>query len=187
MKKEELVKLGVAEEVADQIIILHGKDIEKFKVSVEASQGSVTTIQKQLDEANATIESFKKMDIEGVKKTAEDWKQKAEQIEKDSKAQLALLKFDTALDSALGTAKAKNIKAVKALLKAEDLKLSEKDGSIIGLKEQLEQVKTDNEYLFDSDVPETPTPKIVLGANGKKIVSDPTVMAARVAAGLPNS
>jgi predicted nucleic acid-binding Zn-ribbon protein len=183
MKREDVKKLlgdSVADDVIDKIMAEHGRDIEKHKTDI----GTVTTerdgLKAQLEEANKQMESFKGMDIEGVKKSADDWKAKAEQAAKDAESQVSKLKFDHALESALTGAKAKNPVAVRALLKEADLKLGE-DGQIVGLKEQLEKVKADNDYLFESDEPD---PKIVAPGNTKVTITDPVIMAARKAAGL---
>jgi predicted nucleic acid-binding Zn-ribbon protein len=182
MKKEDLIKLGLTDEaVIEQIIILHGKDIEKHKTGLSTAQAESDGLKKQLTDANAAIEGFKKLDVEGIKKAADEWKTKAEQAQTEANKQIAGLKFDHALDGALSGAKAKNGKAVKALLDAELLKLAD-DGSISGLKEQLEKIKSENDYLFES---ETPTPKIVVGGNNKSVITDAVVLAARKAAGLP--
>ncbi|MDE6005710.1 MAG: phage scaffolding protein [Oscillospiraceae bacterium] len=50
------------------------------------SEAEYIALQNQLNDANKTIQSFKDMDIESIKKSAEDWKQKAEQAENDRKA-----------------------------------------------------------------------------------------------------
>lgn len=51
-----------------------------------ALQEKLTSTEKQLAEANTTIQSFKDMDIEGIKKSADEWKQKAEKAEEERKA-----------------------------------------------------------------------------------------------------
>lgn len=181
MKREDLIKLGVAEEMVDKIMALHGSDIETHKTKLTTLQTELDNLKGQLKEAAAQIESFKGMDIEGVKKSADEWKAKAEAAEKDAQAQIQTLKFEHALDGALAGAKAKNAKAVKALLQADVLKLNEADGSILGLKEQLEKIKTENDYLFESD---TPTPRIVAGGNNQSVITDKVVLAARQGAGL---
>ncbi len=181
MNKEDLKKLGIEDEdLIQKVLIEHGKGIEKFKSDLAAKQQELDGVTSQLTEASKQIESFKGMDIEGVKKSADEWKAKAEQAAHDAQSQVSKLKFDHALESALTGAKAKNPVAVRALLKETDLKLAE-DGSIIGLTEQLEKVKTDNDYLFES---EEANPQIVTG--GKKTTTnlDPIVFAARKAAGL---
>lgn len=184
MKREDLKKLlgdQASDELVDKIMAEHGKGIEKFKSDLAAAQQELEGVTSQLTEASKQIESFKGMDIEGVKKSADEWKARAEQAAQDAQAQVSKLKFDHALESALTGAKAKNPLAVRALLKETDLKLSE-DGAIIGLDQQLEKVKTENDYLFESD---TPPLKIVAGGNNKSITSDAVLEAARKAAGLP--
>ena len=97
------------------------------------------------------------------------------------------MKFDQTLKDALLTAKAKNPTAVRALLKVADLKIGD-DGTIIGLSEQLEKVKTENDYLFTPDAVEgngdNKSIKIVAKTNNQSVISDATVIAARKAAGL---
>ncbi len=51
-----------------------------------ALQEKLAGVEKQLAEANTAIQSFKDMDIEGIKKSAEEYKQKAEQAEAERKA-----------------------------------------------------------------------------------------------------
>ena len=114
MKKEDLIALGIADDVADKIFALHGKDLEKFKTASETAKTEIETFKTQLTEANKQIEGFKGMDVEGVKKSADEWKTKFEQSQADAIAQLAQIKFDHALESALTGAKAKNAKAVRA-------------------------------------------------------------------------
>jgi len=181
MKTEDLKKLGIEDEdLVKQIFALHGKDIEKFKTDLETTQQENAGLKNQLGEASKTIESFKDLDVEAIKKTADDWKQKAEEAQKNAEGQIKALKFDHALESALRAVKAKNPKAVRALLNADDLKLAE-DGSIVGLNEQMEKIKSENDYLFESEEPE---PKIVVGSKNKTVVGDAMVIAAREAAGL---
>jgi len=185
MKREDLKKLlgeSATDELVDKIMAEHGKDVEKHKSDLATITTERDGLKTQLTEASKQIEGFKGMDIEGVKKSADEWKAKAEQAETEAKAQLEKLKFDHALDGALTVAKGKNAKAIKALLNTELLKLNDADGSIVGLKDQLDKIKTENDYLFESD---TPAPKIVAGGNSKTILTDPILAAARRAAGLP--
>lgn len=183
MKREDLVKLGIEdEELQKQIMILHGKDIESHKTSLSEAQAQVEALQGQLTEANTTIESFKELDVDGIKARADEWKTQAEQAKNQAEEQINQLKFDHALEGALAAAKAKNPKAVQALLNLEDLKLSQEDGSIVGLEKQLEAIKSENDYLFETD---EKVPEIVTGAQGKKVQFDSFEAALRKGAGLP--
>ena len=179
MKREELEKLGLEKEVIDSVMTLYGKDIEAHKAKLAEAQAERDGLKSQLDEASKTIDGFKALDIEGVKKSADEWKAKAEQAQKDAEAQVYKVRYESALADALKGHKAKNVKAVRALLNEADLKLT--DEGLVGLKEQLEKIKSENEFLFDSD---EPRPRIVAGAQNKTVISDLTVEAARKAAGL---
>jgi len=182
MKREDLKALGLTDDaVIDAVMTAHGKDVEKFKASVDAAKAETDALKVQLTEASTAIEGFKKLDIDSIKAAADDYKTKYEQAQSDSAKQLAALKFDHSLEGALAEAKAKNPKAVQALLNKEALKFNEADGSIIGLKEQLEKVKADNDYLF-SDFVEPP--RVVTGGNNQTLNPDVTVSAMRAAAGL---
>jgi hypothetical protein len=180
MKREDLKGLNLSDEAIDSIMALHGKDIESHKVKVSTLQAESDALKTQVTEANTTIEGFKKLDVDGIKAAADDWKAKAEQATKDAAEQLQALKFDHALEGALTGAKAKNLKAVKALLSNDGLKLND-DGSIVGLNEQLEKIKSENDYLFQDT---TPAPQIVTGGKSKSVLADPQLDAMRKGAGL---
>lgn len=135
MKTDFLKGLNLSQEVIDKIMAENGKDIA-------AEQKKAEKIIQERD----------------------SYKLKAENLEtqvNDANAEISEMKFDYALSAALTGAKARNSKAVKALLDMDGLKLN--DGKIIGLDEQLSQIKEENGFLFESD---EPAPTIVKGTNG---------------------
>jgi len=180
MNKKQLVELGLTEEIADQIVVLHGKDIESHKTKISDLTANQSSLATQLDEANKQIETFKGMKVEDIQKAADDWKLKAETATTESAKQLATLKFDHALEGALTGAKAKNAKAVSALLSSEALK--DANGEFIAerFNEQLTKIKSENDYLFE----DSKEIKIVTGGNNQSVLSDKIVDAARQGAGL---
>ena len=181
MKREELKELGLDDDMIDKVMKLHGQSTEALKTKAGQAETEAATLKKQIEDANAQIESFKSMDVEGIKAAADDWKAKYEQARKDAEAQVAQLKFDHALDAALARAKAKSTKAVRALLDLDDLKLAE-DGTIKHLDKQLETLKAEQDFLFESD---TPAPRIVAGTTGTQLNTDTFEAAMRKGAGLP--
>ena len=99
-----------------------------------------------------------------------EWKAKADQAKQAADAKVQQIEFDYALGAALTAAKARNATAVKALLNMDGLKLS--DGKIVGLSEQLDTLRKENDYLFESEQ-QTPrfsaaAPGIQGGASDKK-------------------
>lgn len=184
MKREDLKKLlgdGATDETIDAIMGLHGKDIEQHKTKLTEAETARDGFKTQLDAANQQIEGFGLMKTqEEVDAAVNEWKTKAEQAETKAAEQLAQVRFDHALETALAGAKTKNAKAARALLSMDSLKLNE-DGTIEGLDAQLTKIKSENDYLFESD---KPAPRIVTGGNNQPVTGDKTIDAARKAAGL---
>ncbi|MGV7012085.1 phage scaffolding protein [Bacillus velezensis] len=108
-----------------------------LKSQLDERDQQLNALQKQAkgnEELQAAIESLK----EENQKTAVEYQQKLDQQA-----------FDFAIESALRDAKSKNIKAVKANLNLDGLKLA--DGKVIGLDEQLTALRESDSYLFEED------------------------------------
>ena len=149
------------------------------KEKYDALKIELDTAKNQLSEANKTIQSFKDMDIDSIKKEAETYKTKLEETERKAKEDMEKFMFDNALQSALTNAKAKNVKAVKALLDMDGLKFN--NGEVVGLSEQIEKLKTENDYMFESD--EKKPQFVSSSGGGKSAVSSDDI--ARQVMGLP--
>ena len=150
MKREFLqnFKIGDAplpKEIIDAIMDENGKDIEAAKKPF----ADYDAVKQQLTEANKAIEGFKALDVDGVKKAADEWKAKYEQAEKDHAAKLADMEFDGLLSGAVSAAKGKNAKAIRALLDMDALKASKNQSEDI--KTALDMLKKDSGYLFDDE------------------------------------
>ena len=179
MKREFIKGLlpDIADDVLDKIMGENGKDVETAK----SKYGDYDTLKTQLAEANKAIEGFKALDVDGIKKAADEWKLKAETAEKEAAAKIADMEFNGLLDSAISGSKGKNAKAVKALLDIDALKGSKNQSDDI--KAALESIKTENGYLFE----DTQTPPPYAGGTGTQTVNTkytPEVNAIRAAAGL---
>lgn len=78
--KKFLEGLGITDkETVDKIVAEYGNDVQTEKDAAE-------TLRTQLSEANTQIEGFKNMDIDKIKKSAEDWEAKFKQSEADRAA-----------------------------------------------------------------------------------------------------
>ena len=108
-------------------------------------------VDKNLENANKTLEDLKgKAGLSDEYKAQIDkLKDEAKKAEEAHKATITQMKRDSAIESALTSAKARNTKAVRALLDEGKLVLND-DGTLSGIKEQIEAVKKDNAFLFDS-------------------------------------
>ncbi len=147
MKREQLKEMGLAEDVIDKIMAENGRDVEAEKAKATAKETELKNLNTQLTDANKQIESFKGMDVEGIKKAADDWKTKYESAKTEAEKELGNLRLDNAVERALTAAKTKNPKLAKAALDMSVIKL---DGeNILGLNEQLTKLKETDAYLFD--------------------------------------
>ena len=153
MEREFLKGLGLEKDAIDKIMAENGKDIELEK-------GKVKDIQSQLVTANNTIkERDKQLEIlKNSPDNPETLKQQIKQLQDDNKAkdeahqkEIKELKVNSALEKALTNAKAKNAKAVQALLDlGDDVELNE-DGTIKGLDEKIKALKKSDAYMFNDD------------------------------------
>lgn len=150
MTKEELKTLGLNDEQIEKVVEDYGKNY------VAKSQFNQKNEElKQAKESLTTMQS----DIEALKKTNADNEElakqidemKAAQVKRDEEytAQIHKMEVDGIVERTLMTFKAKNGKAVRALLDLEDVKL--KDGTIKGLDDQLTKLKESDPYLFESE------------------------------------
>jgi len=126
---------------------------EKF----DAKEAEAKALSSQIADANKQIEAFKAMDIETVKKTADEYKAKYETATAEHKTALEQIRFEAALSDAVKSANGRNPKAITGLLDSSKLKLND-DGTISGLSEQLTALKASDAYLF-ADAQEAQTQK----------------------------
>ncbi len=152
MERKFLEDLKIEKETIDKIMAENGKDIEVEKAKTTAEANKLTTASQTIKNLQDTVKKFDGVDVEKLKTDVSTWETKYN-------TDLSKLKLEYALESALVTGKAKNTKAVKALLDVDKIKL---DGDkLLGLEDQLTELKKKDAYLFDeepnTDPPGTPT------------------------------
>lgn len=180
MKKEELIKLGLDEETAKKV---ETASTEELKGYVEKGKYSeLETIKNQLEESNKTVnkqlEDLKKNtgDAEALKAEIQKMQDENKDKEMEYANNIKKLKVDNAVELALIGAKAKNTKAVKALLNLENLEIGE-DGKVKGLEDQIKNLTKDEgtAFLFEAESKtETPKGTDPSGKSTKKDIKDMT-------------
>lgn len=134
---------------------------DKFK----AKETELKGVREQLDAANSTIQSYKDMDIDGIKQSAADWEKKY----KDDTAALnqKIADNERAYNEELFLRNYKfSSKAAAAGIKDEFVKrkFPYEDGTFIGGKEFIEKLMSDEDYkaAFVVDAPDpSPAPDTV--------------------------
>ena len=161
MKKEDLLAQGLTEEQVSYVMAENGKDIEKVKTKLTAAETARDEYKEQLEAANTTIQSYKDMDIEGIKQLASDWEKKYNDDLKAMQDKLEGQAYDFALKEYVsGYQFTSDLvkEAVIAQLKAQGFKLN--DGKFLGADDFMKQLKEANPSAFaDADIKQ---PKITL-------------------------
>lgn len=162
MKREDLNKIeGLSKEQIESIMNLHKVDAEQYKKDLEEKDAEINTKDTKITDLTEKVKGFDGVDVEKLKSDVEGWKKKYSE-------DLATEKKNAAIKLAIAATKPKNEKALMALLDTEIVKIND-DGSVTGLKEQLENIKKDNAFLFEE---ETKTPEDV-NLGGQHIETTP--------------
>lgn len=149
MNREYLESLGLEKETIDKVMTEHGKSVQAFKTKVEETQATIDGLQAQLTQRDADITELKKNtgSNEELKNQLDQLQGKYKEDTEAMQQEIKKTKLNSAIDMAITKNKARNTKAVKALLDAETLELT--DEGVKGLDDQLKKVKEDNPFLFD--------------------------------------
>lgn len=145
MKKEDLIKLGLTEELAQKVADAFAEYLKGFIPKSRFDE--VNEAKKKLEQ---DLEALKKIDAEGLQAEIERLQKENEATKEKYEAELKQIRINNAVERALIASKAKNIKAVKALLDLENVELDE-DGNIKGLDKQIKKLQEseDSSFLFD--------------------------------------
>lgn len=160
MTKEELAKLGLNDEQITAVLDFIKGYIPKtrFDEVVEERNGLRTQIaerDKQIEELGKSVG-----DNQALKDQITQLQEANLKATKDYETNLAQVRLDNAVELALAGAKAKNSKAVRALLDLTKSKVGE-DGKVDGLDAQIKALQKSDAYLFQAEEPpKATTPQI---------------------------
>ncbi|MCI2167258.1 MAG: phage scaffolding protein [Leuconostoc mesenteroides] len=168
MNRDTLQKFGLSDEQVNQVMAEHGKDLEKSKgveSELEQLKQQNTDLTSQIAERDKQLKdlSGKAGNNEELQTQIKALQDQNKQAKTDYEANIATLKRDGAIELALREAKAKNPKAVKALLNGDNITID--DDGVHGLKEQLEQLQESDGYLF-TDSQEGAKPGVKITGSG---------------------
>lgn len=142
---------------------------EKYQTLETKSNG----LETQLGEANNTIKSYKEMDIDGIRQSAENWETKYKEDTASLQNKLSEQEKRFAAERYLDGQKIKSPLSRKTILNeflSKDLEY--KDGKFSGADEYMKSVKEQYPDEFESDDPQEPDKKIFV--RGTKQTYKPT-------------
>lgn len=164
MELKELLGEELYAQVETKINEHNGKEPDKLKhvryvdlseggfVSKEKYQASETKakgLQTQLNDANTEIQSYKDMDIDGIKEKAADWEIKYNADTKALQDQIDQQAYDFAAERYMGGYKFSSELARKAALSEfREKKFQLQDGKFLGADDFMKQMKESNPAAF---------------------------------------
>lgn len=172
MTKEQLINMGVDKELATTIAEASKKELEGY---VERSAHDLLAtqnknLQYQIQEHGKQLELLKKAagDSEAMKKQIADLQAANKTAKEEYEERISAIRISNEIDKALTGAKAKNTKAVKALLDYESLEWDGEKGKLNGLTKQLQKLQEaeDSKFLFDITDPGDGKPDSGIHSNG---------------------
>ncbi len=161
MKREDFIALGIDEELANKCEKASSEELknyvpyERFKELVDEKNKLKTDIADR-DKQFETLKNSSG-DVEAMKEQIATLQAENKSKDEAHAAEIRQMKINSALESALIGSKAKNLTAVKALIKDLDKAELQDDGSIKGLEEQIAALKKSDSYLFEEAVVTKPS------------------------------
>ena len=156
MTKEKLMELGMDEATADKALAEIAKSENRLKTLEEENKN----LKAQVEERDKQIKSLG--DTAGDNAALKD---KIAALEKSNKetaekyaAEMKQMQINHAVDAALTKAKAKNLKAARALLSLDEFDLDDK-GNVKGLDKAVAKLLEGDDSKFLFDVAEAPEGK----------------------------
>lgn len=154
MTLEELIEMGLDEETAKKVLKAYQDSLKDKYIPIERFNEvneEKKELKTQIEERDTQLKELKVKAAgnEELTNKITELENLNNQTKEEYETKIAALRKETSIELALKDEKAKNIKAVKALLDLEKVSL---DGdNLIGLDEQLKALKEKESYLFGED------------------------------------
>ena len=154
MTLEQLLELGLSEDIAKKVIEAHQAAIKDNYVPLtrfnEVNEGK-KQYKEQVDNLNKELGKLQKQleDNQGATETIENLKKQI----KDKEEEMAKIRKQNAIKFEVLKANPNDVADILPHLKDDTITIAE-DGTITGLKEQLENLKENKPYLFKQVEPQ---------------------------------
>lgn len=188
MKRDYLKNLDIgggthlSDDLIEQIMAEDGKAKAEMQNTIATLTTERDGLKTQLSDANSAIQSYKDMDIEGIKQSAADWETKYNTDTQALKDQLKGVQYAHAVENAVGGMRFTSESAKKAFvadLTAKQLPIQE--GKLLGLEDFTKGYKEADPGAF---APAEPPPNFTTGGGQKSQAGNASEASLRAAFGL---
>lgn len=149
MKRDFLRNLGIEDkDLIDKILDENSADIGRAKGELDTYKEKITNLENDLKTKTTRIEELEKSngDVATLQNRVTELETDNEKLKGELDTKVTALQKTHAIENGVRDAKAKNVKAVMALLDLE--KVTFTDGKLEGLSEQIEALTKNESYLF---------------------------------------
>lgn len=139
------------------------------KDKLDAKIAELASVRAQLDDAGKQIQSYKDMDIDGIKAAAKDWETKYKADTEKLQAQLRDQEYDAKISERAGALKFSSVSAKKAFLaELRAKKLTMQDGDVMGFDDFVRKYQETDPDAFIVEKKPEPQPESDKGKGRKK-------------------
>lgn len=151
MERKFLEGLGLEKDVIDKVMAENGKDINAEKAKTTAVNEELTKAKEESKTAQETIKDLKKNNAnnEALQAKVTEYETKTKNLEAEYKEKIKNMTLDGAISKALTGANAKHSDLLSSKIDRTKLQIND-DGSVTGLNEQVEGLKTNYKDLFET-------------------------------------
>ena len=157
MTRDEIKAIlpNITKEELDKIMAINGSDIEKAKGDTAGFTKQIDDLTKQIEARDNQLTELKSKatNNDALSKKIEELQTANANAKTEYEKTIADMKRDNAVNNSIRDAKAKNVKAVRALLDMSKIKM---DGeTVLGLKDQIDALTKSDAYLFETETTTT--------------------------------
>ncbi len=155
MEKEKLLALGLTEEQADKVLEANKAQLEGYipKSRFDGVNNAKKQLETDITERDKQLKTLKESagDNEALQNKITELQNENQTAKENYEKEIAGIKLNGAIETALGTHKAKNIAAAKALLDISKISLDNEN--LLGFEEQMKILKEaeDTKFLFEGE------------------------------------
>ncbi|VDG26353.1 phage scaffolding protein [Lactiplantibacillus mudanjiangensis] len=173
MERKDLEALGLDDKAQTEVMKLYNAGLEPVKQELTSTKSELETTKEQVTSRDEQIKTLGAQagNSEKLNKQISALQQTIKDKDTESAAKLTQLQTDNAVQLALRDAGVRDAKAVLPFIDMDTVKLGD-DGSLTGIKEQVEGLQKSHDYLFTKADDGDKAPKVTITSKGNPAGGD---------------
>jgi len=167
MKREFLKDLGLTDESIEKVMTEYGKDIQGVNSKLATAEQERDSLKSQVTDRDTQIKDLgaKVGNSDELQETIKNLESTIKDNDQKAANDLLQVKQGNAVENYLKDAGVRDVKSVMPFIDTDTIKYDADKSELTGLKEQVDNIKTDHDYLFQSDEPDKPAINATVGGN----------------------